>query len=159
MARFATWIACALLWASSASAADVTVQGSVLPGRLSVGSPRAWTVSVSRRARAAALLAVPFEVRDLRGSGAGWTIAAAVSSPLRVVLRGVSVQCGGCTVPRNAVEYPIALRGGRPATVFRARRRSGMGRMRLTAHLGVQAGGRRAGLYSVALRIAHTAGP
>ena len=151
-----------------AQAAEVVVGGSVLPGALNVSYPsaqlRVALRSAAHRVRRVAFV-LPFDVRDSRGSGAGWAITLS-SAELRfgptlprVFVTGAQVACGKCTLPRNRVRYPVVIsRRGAPVRVFAARRRTGMGSMRvwIDGALALPAGVQRG---PVRLVFSQTAGP
>lgn len=165
--------AAAAVSAPAVSAEDVVVTAQIAPGHLAIQGPTGGLQLRTRRdrgtARMAAAVTVPFAVTDTRGSGAGWaisvaaTVRTAAGAPargVRVTVRGFRIRCAGCTPPVDRIDYPIVVPRARPARVFAAARRTGMGEMRLGASLGLTApAGARPQAYSVALRMTQATGP
>lgn len=156
-----------------APAAAVTASGAVHGGRLSVsGIPARIIVPKLRVGRGGwrqAVVRVPVTVTDARGTGAGWGLALAAAArtldghPARGVTVSVwtiDVRCTGCTRPRARAVLPVSLAEGSAVRVFAARKRSGMGRMRLIAQVVVTAPASTApGPYLLRPTLSRIAGP
>lgn len=166
--------ACALACLPAAApAADVAVSGAVHGGRLTVSSlPGRIAIPKLRMSRAGwrqAVVRIPMTVTDARGTGAGWGLALAASARtldgrrargVRASVWTIKVSCAGCTRPRARAVLPVSLAESSSVPVFAARKRSGMGRIRLVARVVVTAPGSVApGPYVLRPTLSRIAGP
>ena len=144
-------LAVPLAAAAAASAATVTATLTVGGGHM-YASPVAERVALQswqpyRGSWRRAVVRIPLRVADLRGTGAGWTLAmrglvvtpagrpvtAAKASIWRVRVRCVEI----CTRPRAVPRSPAALSSSLSTRALTAPRNSGMGRMRVLVDVAV----------------------
>ena len=120
---------------------------------------------------------VPLTVTDTRSSGVGWNITLTSTSlhdssgngfaPNASSIMSTRVQCldpGGCTSPRNLIDYPLTMPADMPAPapikIFNADQNSGLGQFSVTPTVSVTIpGNARAGNYVSDLAVAIVSGP
>jgi hypothetical protein len=169
----------AAVLASSATAGDVGV-------RLQMVGGGSLSLTYDPTANAGALLngddqtltyALPLTVVDSRSNGAGWNItvtsttfndgASRTFSPDAASILSARVSCitdGGCTEPRNLIEYPVPMPASEqepaPIKVFDADPESGMGAFSVTPTVAIAIPGNAyAGDYVSTVAVAIISGP
>lgn len=126
-----------------------------------------WTPYRGTWKRAA--VRIPVVVSDLRGTGAGWSLAlrgAVVTAKGRKIPSAkasvvrVLVRCAGvCTRPRQVSRGPVALTSAASSRALIAPAGSGMGKMRVTVEVAVTVPKARRGTLALLPRVARVSGP
>jgi hypothetical protein len=169
----------AAVFASSATAGDVGV-------RLTMVGGGSLSLTYDPAASAAAQLdgndrtmtySLPLIVTDSRSTGAGWNLTVASTpfdasngqafDPDAASVTSTRVAClpgGGCTAPRNLVDYPVPMPATtaavNPVKVFDADQASGMGVFSVMPTVSVSVPGNAyAGFYVSTVAVAIVSGP
>lgn len=162
-----------LIAAAAAPAAEVGTTLTVVGGQLSA-TPVPHQVALAnwkpyRGTWRRSVVRIPVVVSDLRGTGAGWSLAlrgVVVTNggrPLRsaraAVMR-VLVRCAGtCTRPRHTITGPTALSASASSRALVANAGSGMGRMRVLVEVAVAVPASRRGAMRLLPRVTRVTGP
>jgi hypothetical protein len=173
LARSAALVLSVFAGTSCTFAADVTTTLNVTRGHLTadVAEPRlsldGWQPFQQRWRRATTR--VPVVVSDLRGSGAGWSLAlrgAVVTANGRQIGRAratvarIAMRCAGpCTRPRGVARPPLALASSVTTRALAAARGSGMGIVRIGVDVDVVVPRQRYGPLFLVAEVSRVVGP
>lgn len=172
--------AAALVFPTSALAAEATSTGTIEGGSLSLTTSAAPTFSATLNGTdQTPTYTLPLTIEDLRGSGAGWnatitstqfstggatphtlsTTASAITAVSNACVEGAT-----CTDPTNAVTYPLTVPAGAEAPTavkfFNAAEGTGLGKFTNTPTVTVSVPANTyAGTYTSTITLASVSGP